>query len=107
MVHLKKNQMVLLKLNQDEIFDLVKEQLFSCFNDYGNISNNDIVSTVYFMKEKNDSYSVIACYQPTILKTKEQNLINEDSLNEIEKKHDLTKEPKVFTVDEIKKILYI
>lgn len=107
MVRLKNNQMVLIKLNQDEIFGLVKEELFSCFNDYGNVSNHDIVSTVHFMKEKNDSYSVVACFQPTLLAIKEQNLINDESLDEIEKKHDLTKEPKIFTVNEIKKILGI
>lgn len=105
MVRLKNNQMVLIKLNQDEIFDLVKEELFSCFNEYGKITNQDIVSTVHFMKEEDDSYSVIACFQPTLLKVNEQNLINDVSLTEIEKKSNLTKEPKIFTVDDIKKVL--
>ena len=107
MVRLKKNQMVFIKLNQDEIFDLVKEELFSCFNNYGNISNHNIVSTVHFTKEKNDSYSVIACFQPTLLAIKEQNLINNDSMDKIEKTLDLTKDPKILTVDDIKKILNI
>ena len=105
MAHLKDNQMVLLKLNQDEIFDLVKEELFSCYNEYGNITNQDIVSFVCFLKEEDDSYSVIACFQPTLLKMKEQNLINDSSIVEIERKLNLTKEPKILTVDDIKKIL--
>ena len=105
MAHLKDNQMVLLKLNQDEIFDLVKEELFSCYNEYGNITNHDIVSSVRFLKEEDDSYSVIACFQPTLLKMKEQNLINDSSIVEIERKLNLTKEPKILTVDDIKKIL--
>lgn len=105
MAHLKNNQMVLIKLNQDEIFDLVKEELFSCYNEYGNISNHDIVSTVHFMKDKNDSYSVVACFQPTLLKIKEQNLINDGSIVEIERKINLTKEPKILTVADVKKIL--
>lgn len=105
MTHLKNNQMVLIKLNQDEIFDLVKEELFSCYNEYGNITNHDIVSTVRFFKEENDSYSVIACFQPTLLAIREQNLINDESLDEIEKKHDLTREPKILSVDDVKKFL--
>lgn len=99
---LNQNQISIIKLQEKEVYDIVREDIFGEFKDYGNISNRNIISSVYFIKERNGTTSIIACFQPeSLYKRTQGKLINEKILNDLCFGNNLSKNPTIFTFDEL------
>ena len=105
MRYLKKDQIAIIKLNQKEILELVREELFSNYQEFAGISNADIISCACSALEDDGSISVLAAFQPTKGRRDEPNLVCADALKNLDKKHGLTQNPEVFTIEELKEII--
>lgn len=102
---LKANEISIIKLNQEELLDIIRENIFHNYNEYGKILNKDIITGIDFIKGEDGSYFVYANFHRLKLEETEGEFINSNTIERLDNLINLSRTPIILLLDKIKELL--